>query len=143
MSMTESWSLLIWTFACDIISSLCEDKAARQPSAALPLIILFAIRDCSYQSREVNAACGVASFPCRHGIISAQGADKAALRLSAFKERWLYYSQSKIAHTTTGRNKCSLVRACFAYGHGIISAQGADKAALQLSAFKERWLYYS
>ena len=47
------------------------DKAAGQPSAAVPLVILFASLACSYQSREVNAASGAASFLYGSGIMSA------------------------------------------------------------------------
>ena len=46
------------------------------------------------------------------GIISAQSADGAALRLTSSIGRWLYYSQSEIAHTTAGRSKYSLC-SCF------------------------------
>ena len=131
-------------FFYGIISSLCEDKAAQQPSAALPLIILFAIRDCSYQSREVNAAFGVASFPCRHGIINFAkrnlkplcGSQRSLNAGYTIRNRRLLIPQSDEVNTR-------FARASFVCDCGIISAQGADKAALRLSAFKERWLYYS
>ena len=57
-------------------------------------------------SREVNAACGGASSPCRHDIISAQVADKAVLPvILSFKERNIKALESNrrpLSHTLTG-----------------------------------------
>ena len=78
----------IWTFLIilykkdsiyDIISSLCEDKAALQPSAALPLVILFAIEDCSNPDRSKQMLTSSRLFRLRSWHNTSLYEDKAEI----------------------------------------------------------------